>query len=133
MISPIGKDLLDTAATPRPCARRIIEWIETYCTASPAGDRATLSIGQRAIIERAYGYRPEAPLQVEQIDDPTLLPYLVLLHLCGPEASIGGPLPDFQIDPQRVWLAAGVEMLGHLRFDSGVLVCPRLRTRFPND
>ena len=106
---------------------RNITWIEKYClypSGPDKGQHVRLSQHQRDTIRRMYDNGPK-PIQVSG----TLAAYLVLLHVCGPEALLGGgPQPHFKADIFTTWNATSPHLRAVLKRSGKRIVCPELKT-----
>jgi len=110
-------------------------WIDKYCTV-PAGldrgRRVRLTPAQRDVMRRIYDGN-----EIVEVTPP-LSAYLVLLHLCGPEAVLRGEADfsfqnekSFKADVFTTWSSAGPDLKEVLTLHGEHIVCPELGTRFP--
>jgi hypothetical protein len=54
------------------------------------------------------------------------------MHVCGPEAVVGGrQQPTLVADIFTIWNATGPDLRAVLKRDGGHIVCPELGTRYP--
>jgi hypothetical protein len=119
-----------------PCADkaiRAIRWIEKYCTSpdTPDGERRPVRLSEAEEAEIWKLYINDGLVFGAPISGP-LASYLALLHVCGPEALSGGPLPPVEVDPWTVWRAASPDLRRILKRDGAAIVSPRLAKRYPN-
>jgi hypothetical protein len=109
-------------------------WIDKYCTV-PAGldrgRRVRLTPAQRDVMRRIYDGN-----EIVEVTPP-LSAYLVLLHLCGPEAVLRGEADfsfrnekSFKADVFTTWSSAGPDLKEVLTLHGEHIVCPELGTRF---
>ena len=92
------------------------------------GQFVRLTAEQRETVRKIYD-SPDG-LQDMAAAGP-LAGYLVLLHICGPEAVRREFPPALSADIFTVWAAAGSHLRPHLRRVGACIVCPELGTRFP--
>ncbi len=112
-----------------------IHWIEAYCV-EPDGPRkgepVHLSADERLTIRRIYG-APGGPYADVPVSGP-LAAYLILLHICGPEAlqnKFSGPA-TLSVDTWTVWRATTPQLQAVLKRRGEVIVCPELGTAYPH-
>jgi len=114
-------------------ADRAITWIEAYCivpSGPQRGEYVRLTRQQRDTLTAIYD-RGEEPT-ASDVSGP-LVAYLLLLHLCGPEA-IQEPQnfrPPVGSDLFTLWNAVGPDLRAVLKRDGPRIVCPELGTVFP--
>lgn len=66
------------------------------------------------------------------LSEPFTAAFIVLLHLCGPEAVIeGNSTPQIEADIFTVWSACSDRLCDVLRRDGGVIRCPERGTSYP--
>jgi hypothetical protein len=122
----LGSDKCDTHAA---AARANIGWVEKYClipSGPGKGQPVRLSGEQRAVIRRIYDHEGGvAPVPVGP-----LAAYLTLLHVCGPEAVVGGSPPQFEVDFFTLW-ASATKLRPWLERDGEHITCPALGTGWP--
>ena len=106
-----------------------IRWIETHCVTPFGPDR-----GQRVRLTDAEKLTICQIYDREGQDEPitgNLAGYIALLHLCGVEALGNDPLPRIEVSSWTVWQSAGLTLHPELKREGEVIVCRRLRTRYP--
>jgi hypothetical protein len=101
-------------------------WIQKYCQRH--GKPIVLTVAEIVLIRRIYdeGERPQL--------DAVLSACVVLLHLCGIEATPVGDstLPaHISADVFSLWNAAGPRLRQYIRREGEVVACPQLGTRYP--
>jgi len=114
-------------------ADRAITWIEAYCivpSGPQRGQYVRLTQAQRDTLHAIYDKGQD--VAASDISGP-MAAYLLLLHLCGPEA-IQEP-QDFQpavgSDLFTLWNAVGPDLRAVLKRDGPRIVCPELGTKYP--
>jgi hypothetical protein len=113
-------------------ADQIIDWIEDHCQRSD-GRPARLTFAQRESIREIYsrgGPDAFAPLIVER----ELRTFLALVHICGPQARPGQPVPKALSGlPVFAILASAGPTLTNALIErkGGALVSPALGVRYP--
>src|SRR5262245_59528136 len=114
-------------------ADRAIAWIEAYCIVPygpQRGEYARLTRQERDMLTAIYDRGQDA--DANAVSGP-LAAYLLLLHLCGPEA-VQQPQPfrpPVGSDLFTLWNAVGPDLRAVLKRDGPRIVCPELGTRYP--
>ena len=119
----MGEGLIRTPSLGERNAR----WIENFCVQPNGpnkGQRVVLTPAQRDIVRQVYDTARPPPVT------EVLAAYLVLLHVCGPEAK-GAHCPQLASDLFTVWNATGPDLRPWLKRDGAAVVCPELGTRYP--
>jgi len=118
---------------PETRAERNTRWIEKNCripTGPNIGEYAALSSEQNLTLHRVYDSSDLDVLSTGAISDTDLSAYIVLLHVCGPEAKPGrNALPALPVSSAAiVWAAAAAPALREaLEFEDGAIVNSDLR------
>ena len=107
-----------------------ISWIEFHCRipfGPDRGQRVRLTDEEKITVRQIYDCEQQ---QDAKSVTGNLAAYIVLLHLCGPMA-LGNDPPMVEADPRTVWHSAGLTLHPELKREGEVIVCRRLRTRYP--
>jgi hypothetical protein len=110
-----------------------ISWIEFHCRipfGPDRGQRVRLTDKEKFTVRQIYDREAKDLNFRSLLQDGNLAAYIVLLHLCGPMA-LGNDPPEVEADPWTVWHSAGVTLHRFLQREGEVVVCRRLRTRYP--
>jgi hypothetical protein len=114
-------------------AERARTWIEHFCIVPSGPERGQyvrLTRQQRDTLTAIYDEgRDDA---ASDVSGP-LAAYLLLLHLCGPEAiqQEQSFRPAVGSDLFTLWNAVGPDLCAVLKRDGPRIVCPELGTAFP--
>lgn len=108
--------------------RRNARWIERYCIVPDGprkGEHVRLSDQQYETVCRIYDAGQNPALAND------LAPFLLLLHLCGVEATWQAEVRlPLVIDPWTIWAATSPALQAVLRRQGEVIECPELGTRY---
>lgn len=109
--------------------QRNAQWIEKYCVVPSGPDKGRfvhLTPAQRETVHQIYNHDGPQP----EITAP-MSAYLVLLHVCGPEALQKDFRPAVAPDLFSLWAATGPGLKEVLQHDGERIVCPELGTYYP--
>lgn len=111
---------------------RAVKWIEHFCICPDGPNRgrpARLTAGEVSKLLSLYDH--DGPGDLGALTGP-LAAYIVLMHIAGPEAKRGAPVPAVTtVDPWTIWRCAGSMLREVLVRQGAHIACPALGTRWP--